>query len=79
MTGAIWLISKVKRGTAFAAVFGWSAVVVLARVALPQRLPDASQKLAMHTADGPSHRRRDCRAQHCLLAKRKLCAGTGSE
>ncbi len=51
MTGAIWLISKVKRGTAFAAVFGWSAVVVLARVALPQRLPDASQKLAMHTSD----------------------------
>jgi hypothetical protein len=34
MTGAIWLISKVKRGTAFAAVCGWSAVVVLARVAL---------------------------------------------
>jgi hypothetical protein len=39
MTGAIWLISKVKRGTAFAAVFGWSAVVVLVRVALPQRFP----------------------------------------
>ena len=30
----ITCISKVKRGTAFAVVFGWSAVVVLARVAL---------------------------------------------
>jgi hypothetical protein len=30
----ITYISKVKRGTAFAVVFGWSAVVVLARVAL---------------------------------------------
>jgi voltage-gated potassium channel Kch len=30
----ITCISKVKRGTAFAVVFGWFAVVVLARVAL---------------------------------------------
>jgi hypothetical protein len=30
----ITYISKVKRGTAFAVVFGWSAFVVLARVAL---------------------------------------------
>jgi PAS domain-containing protein len=30
----ITCISKVRRGTAFAVVFGWSAVVVLARVAL---------------------------------------------
>jgi hypothetical protein len=30
----ITCISKVKRGTAFAIVFGWFAVVVLGRVAL---------------------------------------------
>jgi len=34
MTGAIWLISKVKRGTAFTIVCGWFAIVVLGRVAL---------------------------------------------